>query len=102
MKFKRYADRETLERIKRWPQLVSRFPHVRIFSAEHSAFWRGEGNGYTEFASVSKVWLCKDAVARTRHCGPEKKIQFVQAHSKEIPDSAARNAQARRISGCMY
>ena len=101
MKFMKYADRETLERIKRWPQLVKRFPYVRIFSAEHGAFWRGEGNGYTEFASESKIWLCKDAVARTRHCGPEKQIQFVQANSEEIPDSAVRDTQVEYLVVCI-
>ena len=80
---RRYDDRETLERIKRWPFLVVRFPRVRIYSAEHGAFWRGKGNGYTENANESDVIDISDAMARTCHCGPEKQIQFVAA--KEQP-----------------
>ena len=76
-RFKKYADRETLERIKRWPHLIERFPCVRIYSAEHNAFWRGIGNGYTDDINASAVWHCQEAVRRTRHCGPEKQIQYV-------------------------
>jgi hypothetical protein len=76
---RRYDDRETLERIKRWPGLLIRFRRVRIYSAEHGAFWRGKGNGYTANAAESDVWDIGAAVARTRHCGPEKQIQFVFA-----------------------
>jgi len=76
---KRYSDRETLERIKRWPNLVKRFPRVRIYSAQWGAFWKGSGNGYTGNASESDVLDIGHAVARTNHCGPEKQIQFVSA-----------------------
>ena len=76
-RFKRYSDRETLERIIRWPQLMHRFPRIRIYSAEHQAFWRGSGNGYTDDATVSDIWDCVVAFERTKHCGPEKRIQFV-------------------------
>ena len=82
MRYSRYKDRETLERIKRWPLLIKRFPQVRIYSAEHIAFWRGVGNGYTELASESKVWSCECAVRITRHCGPEKRIQFIEARPR--------------------
>ena len=75
----KYADRETLERIKRWPTLKNRFPKVKIYSAEHMAYWRGKGNGYTNIESESDIWTCEDAFNKTRHCGPEKKIQFVEA-----------------------
>ena len=76
--FKRQGDRETLERIKRWPSLMNRFPRVRIYSAEHQAFWRGTGQGYTENPLESELWFIKDAFTRTKHCGPEKRIQFVK------------------------
>ena len=75
--FHRHDDRETLERIKRWPDLCSRFTKVRIYSAEWGLFWRGKGNGYTENAEESDVLSVEFAVARTFHCGPEKGIQFV-------------------------
>jgi len=78
-RFKRYDDRETLERIKRWSVLVYRFSHVRIYSGEWQLYWRGEGRGYTSNPAESKIWLCKDAFAKTRHCGPEKHIQYIKA-----------------------
>ena len=79
MKYKRYEDRETLERIKRWPQLSARFPLVRIYSNEHGAFWRGSGQGYTTREIESDVLSCYDAFEQTKHCGKEKHIQFVMA-----------------------
>ena len=81
--FKRYDDRETLERIKRWPVLMNRFLNVRIFSAEHNAYWRKTGQGYTENENESAIWNMKRAYKRTCHCGPEKQIQFVKALTEE-------------------
>ncbi len=79
-RFRRYADKETLERITRWPSLLSRFPRVRIYSAEHCAFWRGTGQGYTGSPKESQVWAIGDAVKRTKHCCPKKKIQFIEVN----------------------
>ena len=76
-KFIKYSDRETLERIKRWPKLKNRFTLVKIYSNEHKAFWRGKGNGYTLKPEESDTWTCEEAFKRTQHCGPEKQIQFV-------------------------
>jgi hypothetical protein len=86
MRYKRYSDRETLERLKRWPQLMGRFPKVRIYSAQWSAYWRGTGNGYTEHPEASHVWDIQEAFEQTRHCGPEKLIQFRMVNT---PDSGA-------------
>lgn len=83
MIFSRYKDRETLERIKRWPNLINRFPKVRIYSAEHQAFWRGMGRGYTLNPEESEIWFCRDAVQKTRHCGPEKRIQYIAVLTSE-------------------
>ena len=77
--FKRYEDRETLERLKRWPGLFKRFQKVRIFSAEWGYFWRGNGIGYTSNPEESDVKTIEDAFKQTRHCGPEKRIQFIKA-----------------------
>lgn len=74
---KRYCDRETLERIKRWPSLKNRFTQVRIYSEEWRSYWRGKGNGYTEKETESDIWPIEDAFNRTYHCGPEKQIQFI-------------------------
>lgn len=76
-KFIKHSDRETLERIKRWPSLLNRFPLVKIYSREHEAFWRGSGNGYTSNPEESDSLTCKEAFEKTCHCGPEKQIQFV-------------------------
>ncbi len=75
--FKKYNDRETLERIKRWPSLMHRFDTVRIYSAEHGAYWRGTGQGYTTEPNESNIWDIEEAFNRTKHCCPQKQIQFV-------------------------
>lgn len=76
---KRHPDFETLERVKRWPSLLNRFTYVCIFSAEHQAFWREGGNGYT--LNPGEAWRLpfNVAIEQTRHCGPEKQIQFYNA-----------------------
>lgn len=75
--FKRRSDRETVERIKRWPSLMKRFQRVRIYSAQWGYYWRGTGQGYTSNPLESDVLDIEVAFEMTRHCGPEKKIQFV-------------------------
>ncbi len=71
---------ETLERLKRWPTLVKRFKAVRIFSGQHGLFWRNAaGNGYTDDPADAEVMSCEVALQKTKHCGPEKRIQFVNA-----------------------
>lgn len=71
---------ETLERVKRWPTLVKRYKAVRIFSGEHGLFWRtASGGGYTSDPADAEVMSCETALQHTRHCGPEKRIQFVDA-----------------------
>jgi hypothetical protein len=77
--FERHADRETLERVKRWPQLMTRFKLVRIYSAEHVHFWYRSGQGYTPNPCDSDKLPMKEAFDRTSHCGPEKMIQYVCA-----------------------
>ncbi|WBA79595.1 hypothetical protein [Endozoicomonas sp. GU-1] len=77
--FTKRVDRETLERIKRWPGMKNRFPRVRIYSAEWGYFWRGTGQGYTSNPDESTVMSIDEALAKTRHCGPEKRIQYVEA-----------------------
>lgn len=49
---------------------------VRIWSAEHGAFWRPGGNGYTMFGAQAGAWDFADAYTTTQHCGPEKKIVY--------------------------
>jgi hypothetical protein len=82
--FRKYKDRETRERLKRWPSLFHRFGAVRIYSAEHRAYWRGSGSGYTENPLESNVMCLSDAFNKTRHCGPEKRIQYIEANLNEL------------------
>ena len=77
--YQRYGDRETLERVKRWPSLKGRFKLVRIYSAEWGYFWRGDGQGYTSDPKESKVLTMEEALFATWHCGSEKRIQYVNA-----------------------
>jgi hypothetical protein len=76
-RLRRWWDRETLERLKRWPEMKRRFPVVRIYSAEWGAYWRNTGQGYTENPNESAIWSIEEALRRTNHCGPEKQIQYV-------------------------
>ena len=80
--YRRYTDRETLERLKQYPSMMNRFPKVRIYSAEWGAFWNGKGNGYTQDPQKSDVWSCEEAFRQTQHCGPEKGIQFVKVEKE--------------------
>jgi len=59
---------------------------VFIWSAEHHAFWRPDGAGYTEHLSAAGRYSFRAAFDRTKHCGPEKRIEYVTA------------AYARRLS----
>lgn len=51
---------------------------VRIWSGEHHAWWRPEGEGYTDHKEAAGIWLFEDAYRRTDHCGPEKRIVYVE------------------------
>jgi hypothetical protein len=49
---------------------------VRIWSAEHRAWWRDEGHGYT--IKMAEAWIVDFPTAydHTEHCGPEKQIVY--------------------------
>lgn len=49
---------------------------VRVWSEEHRAWWRPTGNGYTTAEAGAGVYDFADAYERTKHCGPEKRIEF--------------------------
>jgi hypothetical protein len=52
-------------------------PHaVRIWSGEHTAYWRSEGRGYTLDPVEAGCYSFREAFERTKHCGPEKRIAF--------------------------
>lgn len=50
--------------------------HVFIYSSEHHAYWRSNGNGYVCDIEGAGHYLFEDAWDRTKHCGPEKRIEF--------------------------
>ena len=52
---------------------------VRIWSAEHRAWWRPERAGYTTLLETAGVYSFADAYDATKHCGPEKRIVYVNA-----------------------
>jgi hypothetical protein len=51
--------------------------HVLIWSNEHGAYWRPSAQGYTD--DVNQAWVLPfpDAFEEVKHCGPEKRIEFV-------------------------
>jgi hypothetical protein len=50
--------------------------NVRIWSQEHRAWWRPEGHGYTGDKEQAWVIDFPTAYDQTKHCGPEKKINY--------------------------
>lgn len=74
--------RESLERLMRWPGLRRHIGDtVRIYSREHNAYWRQNACGYTIQRDEAGIYTLDDAIARTRHCGPEKRIQYERVAS---------------------
>jgi len=51
---------------------------VMIWSGEHHAFWRDGGCGYVETKDGAWVLPFEDAFRTTHHCGPEKRIVYVE------------------------
>jgi hypothetical protein len=56
---------------------------VLIWSGEHQAWWKPNGNGYTDDRDSAGRWWYTQAVVATKHCGPEKKISFWTARRFE-------------------
>jgi hypothetical protein len=52
---------------------------VRIWSREHQMYWRPNAQGYTGEPSAAGVYDFEDAYKRTKHCGPEKMIEYRRA-----------------------
>ena len=50
---------------------------VRIWSAEHRAWWRPDRCGYTIHLEADGVYDFAEAWAATVGCGPEKRIEYV-------------------------
>lgn len=90
---------ETLERVKRWPKLLSKFDLVRIYSGEHTAYWRPEGGGYTTDPDGAWVTTFQQAFDRTRHAGPEKMISFSEVVMTTCPQCDGKGSIWIRCEG---
>lgn len=51
--------------------------NVRIWSGEHGGWWRPEGAGYTDDEAQAWVVDFPTAYEHTKHCGPEKRINYM-------------------------
>lgn len=66
----------SLAHYQRHPDKMPAGRRVRIWSAEHGAYWRTNGQGYTVHREAAGEWVIQDAFAATRHCHRDKKIWF--------------------------
>ena len=48
---------------------------VHIYSREHGLYWSGE-SGYTRDKTKAHAFTLRYAYGLTKHCGPEKGIEF--------------------------
>ncbi|MCY1533669.1 hypothetical protein D9M68_690090 [compost metagenome] len=48
----------------------------RIWSGEWHLYWRPDGCGYTEDVEQAGIYRLDDAIRRSGHCGPGKKITY--------------------------
>lgn len=71
----------TQQHLKRHPEKLSRFGHVRIWSNQWKLWWRKNGAGYTSNIDEAGVYSAADAWRYTSHCGPEKGIVLHEAPS---------------------
>lgn len=79
------TDRIKLEAVT--PETLERAGEVpfRIWSAEHGAYWRSGGSGYVACPCAAGLFTLADAYRQTKHCGPEKRIEF----ERTSPDLAS-------------
>lgn len=71
---------------------------VRIWSREHGAYWRYPAAGYTTLVEEAGVYSLGEAWRRTRHCGPEKGVEFVTISEKAVAFITA-NQESPVIAG---
>ena len=57
---------------------------VLIYVGDGHCYWRENGCGYTNHYYAG-VYTRADAIARTHHCGPEKKVELHSVPPDHIP-----------------
>ena len=67
-----------LKKLKRYPTMKRHLSGkaVRIWSAEHHAWWREKCCGYTTEIAAAGIYTFEFAFDRTCGCGPEKQIWY--------------------------
>lgn len=70
--------RETLERFLCWPTLLQKWKNkkVLIWSGQWQLYWRSNKCGYTCSPFEAGIYDFDEAFFATKHCGPEKRIEF--------------------------
>jgi hypothetical protein len=58
---------------------------VWIWSAEHRAWWGSGRCGYFTNLSSAGVYNFAEAYDATKHCGPEKRIEFIAVPEGKLP-----------------
>lgn len=91
----------SLRHYQRNPDRLPLGVRVRIWSAEHGAYWRPDGGGYTIHAAAAGTWVSQDAFACTRHCGPEKQIWFVFVTPGDLGEEAKAERHWREELGAV-
>lgn len=76
--FKRYPN---TKRASEWADKP-----VKIYSAEQGYFWRGTGQGYTQFAAASRTMTGAEAYDLVKSCGAKKGIWLVDANTPDGPN----------------
>jgi len=76
----------TLKYIKRYPNSARTKQwkgRIVMIESDHG-LWRPDAKGYTDKYSTSWVVLFEKAVKHTYHCGPEKRVKYIDANSKRV------------------
>lgn len=64
---------------------------VLIYAGDGRCYWKQDQHGYTS-ALYAGVFSREEAIALTKHCGPEKRIEFHPVPEDHIPTLKLQNA----------
>lgn len=81
MRFEKQDDRESLERVRRWPRLLQRFPMVYIYSARYNQYWRMTPTATELVPNIVNATPMESlrALGLVADRRPDDRIQFVRA-----------------------